>query len=709
MKLPTVCLLFFVSICIVDSICGQDVLPLWFEENDFEKNVNRWYKVNEFNEKTYHNALYVNPEKDFRLVAEFDSKKLVINAKWGISWGRKDAYKYYQFEVNDDQEFRVGYQLNGKFNVIESWTKKAKLINAEYNKLEVKKSGTMLHLLINDKLVYKMPYRVFKQTGVAMKSSAAEVEFKRFAIYQDMGKINLVAGGDVVAGTAPKNLGEAVNSTYVDKSPTISPDGKTLYFVREDAQDGFGGQDIYYSTRSENGVWSTAQNIGRPLNNRGNNFVNAVMPDNNTLMTINSYGRQSSDEVLAFTYRTKDGWSTPKRKAINRLHHVGRWVSFDLAADGKTIVFSLKRPDTYGGRDLYVSFMQPDGNFSTPKNLGPTINTEGNEHCPFLAADGKTLYFDTDGHPGYGGRDIFMAKRLDDSWTNWEIPQNLGPTINTKGADEGLVIPASGEYAYFVSDKDSYGGYDIYSLKMPEALRPEPTALVTGYVIRCFDQKGIPTDVLVYKDNALVENAYARTNPINGQFKLALAGGSTYKIVAVYNKDYETTNRDTIEIDLTKLATYEERELEPICFQPKPKPNEPVKIPIRAQHIPSFKSVYFDHDKYELTPKAIDILNKTADTLKAYPAIHVEVLGHTDSNGDDSYNWTLAINRSGAVIRYLEQKGIERTRFAFKGFGETKPVNTNTTDEGRANNRRVEFQVIRSSLTVNNTQKHNDH
>lgn len=675
-------------------ISAQENLPLWFEEQDFEKNVNRWYQVEEYGEITYHNALYVNPDKDFRLVAEFDSKDRVLDSKWGLSWGRKDAYKYYHFEINNQKEFRIGYQLQGQFNVVEPWVRKPKLIAKDYNSLEVQKEGSNLLFLINDKVVYKMPYRPFEQTGVALKSTSKEIVFKRFAIYQDMGAINLVEGGDAVEGTQPKNLGQEVNSVYVDKSPTISPDGKTLYFVREDAKDGFGGQDIYFSTRSEEGVWSKAQNIGRPLNNQGNNFVNAVMPDNNTLMTINSYGRMSMDEVLAFTYRTKDGWSTPNRKAIYQLQHVGRWVSFDLAADGKTIVFSMKRPDTYGGRDLYVSFLQPNGNFTRPKNLGKTINTQGNEHCPFLAADGKTLYFDTDGHPGYGGRDIFMAKRLDDSWTNWEVPKNLGPTINTKGADEGLVIPASGEYAYFVSDKDSYGGYDIYSLKMPEALRPEPTALITGYVIACFDQKGIPTTVQVYKEGALVEDAYARTNPITGEFKLALAGGFNYKIVATYNAELEESNQDTIVVDLTKLTKYEEQELEPICFEPKKKPGEPVKIPIRAQHTPSFKSVYFDHDKHMLSKEAKEQLNQMADTLKAYPDIALKVLGHTDSNGSDSYNWTLAVRRSSAVIKYLETKGIESNRFAFKGFGETQPVETNATDVGRAVNRRVEFQVI---------------
>ena len=299
------------------SIVAQDKLPLHFTDN-FENNVNRWYQVTEYGDRVYHNALYVNPKKDFRLVAEFNSQNQKGEAKWGLSWGRKDAYKFYHFEINHRQEFRVGYQKDGDFNVVEPWTRKNKIIDSEYNILEIRKKGTTLQLLINEKVVYKMAFREFEYSGVALRSSSTAIQFKRFSIYQDMGKINLVEGGDFATETVPKNLGQKVNSHYVDKSPSISPDGKTLYFIREDAQGGFGGQDIYFSERLDDVTWSTAKNIGRPLNNQANNFVNAVMPDNNTLMTINSYGRSSMDEVLAFTYRTKDGWSLPRTKSIRK-------------------------------------------------------------------------------------------------------------------------------------------------------------------------------------------------------------------------------------------------------------------------------------------------------------------------------------------------------------------------------------------------------
>ncbi len=664
---------------------------LWFEDSDFEKNVNRWYQVEELGDYVQYNALYVDPDKDFRLVAEFDATNLTNNASYGISWGRRNAYSYYHFEVNTEQSFRVGYRNGLEFNALEPWIKKKKVITMGINTLEVAKKGSLIHLSVNGQLVYKMDYRKFVQSTIAMRSSNKLVKFNRFAIYQDRGEIN-IAKGILNEALVAENLGAKVNSKYVDKSPVISPDGKTLYFIREFADDGFGNQDIYFSTYEEGSGWSLAENIGRPLNNQTNNFVTAVMPDNNTIMAINSYTRSSAEEILAFTHRTPEGWSNPIPRKINGLRKTGRWVSFDLAADGKTIVYSMKRPNGYGGRDLYVSFLQPNGEFSPPRNLGKTINTMGNEHCPFLAADGKTLYFDTDGHAGYGGRDIFMTKRLDDSWTNWSVPQNLGDQINTKGADEGLVIPASGEYAYFVSDKNSLGGLDIYRLKLPEHLKPEPTALLTGYVVDCFSQKGIPTTIRVLQVGKAGEYATARTAPNNGGFKLALAGGAKYQIIADYNPALEINTTDTIEIDLTSLSAYEEQELDPICFQPKQSDTTKTKIPIRAA-APNFKSVYFNHDKYLITPKYKQQLQEMAATLANYPALTIEVLGHTDSNGSNEYNWTLAVRRSSAVIDYLVAQGVERTRFDFKGFGETKPIAENTTDGGRANNRRVEFRI----------------
>ena len=694
--------LFIVGIlgCIIPfGIMAQTTLPLQFEEKDFERNVNRWYQLeNEKGEMTYHNALYIDPDKDFLLEAEFDCAAAADNAVFGLSWGRQNKYDYRHFEVNKQRKFRFGYKRGKKYNVVQPWTARRGIIELEKNTLAVQKKGMELRLIVNGKTIYKTTYRRFDYSGVALKSSTSNVRFLRFAIYQERGPINLPTGLDKHLEGSPQNLGTAINSPLVEKAPSISPDGQTLYLVREQAADGYGQQDIYYSEQLGDGQWGMAKNIGMPLNNPNNNFVISVLPDNNTLMVINAYKRTTKSQILSLARRTATGWQVQKIVEIEELGNIGRWVSFDLSADGRALVFAMYRPDSYGGRDLYVSFLQPSGLFSRPRNLGPTINTTGNEHSPFLAADGRTLYFDTDGHPGYGGRDIFKTKRLDESWTNWEVPQNLGPTINNKGANEGLSIPASGEYAYFVSeDEDKQGAYDIYRLGLPPVLRPLPVALMTGFVVDCASMEGVATKVEVYKNEQFLEISSAQTHPITGQFKVVLPQGARYTIITTYDKDKYTAERDTITVDLTHLQAYTEQELIPICLHqkqqatpvspPTPKP-KPI-VPIRAQYIP--QPVYFEFDTYALTDSALLQLKSLADTLLLYPEVQLALAGHTDAIGSLVYNNTLAKRRVQAVQSFLQQAGISTSRLQCQDWGELRPTADNGFPQGRAANRRVEL------------------
>lgn len=673
-------------------------LPLWFEE-DFKTNLNRWYEVEEYGHKVKHNALYVHADKDFRITTSFDVKRFNNRGKYGIQWGRKNRYYYYFFEVNDNNEFQIGYRKQEDVNYLLRWKRKKKVFQKDENTLEVKRVGEDLIFSINGKKVYDIPFIDFFNSGVAIYHSHPQIKINKFQLYQDMGMINVteeVENYDV----QKQNLGENINSKYIDKAPDISPDGKSLYFIVEDHEEGFGGQDIYFSTSEDGETWSKAQNIGRPLNNQISNFVNAIMPDNNTLMVINAYGqRQDPDEILAFTHRTKDGsWSYPKGTRINQCRKIGRWVSFHLGPDGKTLVFSMLRPDSRGGRDVYVSFLQDNGIFSTPRNLGNIINTTGNEHSPFLAADGKTLYFDSEGHPGYGGRDIFVSRRLDDTWTNWSKPENLGPNINSKGSDEGLIVPASGAYAYFVSDENSYGGLDIYRLRLPQELRPQPTALLSGQVHYISDRMPIETTLRIYKNGNMEEVfARARTNPQTGQYKLALAGGDQYTVIANYNPARENL-LDTLNIDLSDLPKYEEKELDTIFLKRIPKEIITPKTDPKTPNVTTWEyndNINFDVDKYNLRQDAIERLDAALRFLKKHPSVQLEMIGHTDSDGDFEYNWQLATRRSYAVINYLIENGIDPSRLIQRGFGESRPVSDNETTEGRADNRRVELRVFR--------------
>lgn len=289
--------------------------------------------------------------------------------------------------------------------------------------------------------------------------------------------INVIKYSETVG--PPENLGPNVNSEYYDHLPMISPDGSRLYFTRKFAEQNIGKEhndDIYYSYIMTNGKFSKAENIGPPLNNENNNFICFISSDNNKLYTANKYIRNSYNyNGLSYSIRQKSGeWSKPKSLDIPNLVNDNEFAHYHVSLDEQTVLMAIQRPDSYGDLDLYVSQKYSDGSWSAPKNLGPTINTVSSEGSVFLAADGKTMYFSSAGHPGFGSYDMYMTKRLDNTWTNWSKPLNLGDKINTDEMDIYYTIPASGDYAYFSSGKTYFGLNDLYRIKLPKEIRPEP-------------------------------------------------------------------------------------------------------------------------------------------------------------------------------------------------------------------------------------------
>jgi len=293
---------------------------------------------------------------------------------------------------------------------------------------------------------------------------------------------------DLFFVSEPENLGENINTKYKELIPVISPDGKTLFFVREAYPDNVGinvsedDQDIWVSEIDDDGNWQPALNIGPPLNNQGYNFVNAITPDGNTILLGSVYNRPTESfikkifyislpdkeavtltsgvstshrsvesywkykHLSSFHHRQKiKNWSFPEKLHIKNYYNENKFVGYYLANDAKTLLLSIERKDSYGARDIYVSFLNNDGSWTEPKNLGPDINTAADDFSPFLAADGVTMYYSTMGFATYGDNDMFITTRLDESWQKWSKPLNLGPQLNTTGNDAYYTIPASGE------------------------------------------------------------------------------------------------------------------------------------------------------------------------------------------------------------------------------------------------------------------------
>jgi len=496
-------------------------------------------------------------------------------------------------------------------------------------------------------------------------------------------KINLIP--NLVYGDDPENLGENINSIYDEDAPMISPDGKTIYFVRKFHPENIGGvedeDDIWYSVVDQNNKWRPARNIGMPLNNKFNNFIQAITPDGNQLLLGNAYLKNNTmSEGVSMTHRTRQGWDFPKKQLIDGFINYNKYANYYLTNDGKAIIMAIEMKDTYGGLDLYVSFRISENRWSKPKNLGLKINTPTNDYSPFLAADGVTLYYSTSGLPGYGEADIYRVTRLDDTWENWSEPQNLGEPINSAGTDSKYNIPASGEYAYYSSTNNTIGKKDIFRILLPKTVKPNPVVLITGYVRN--DKTNAPVDarIIVEELPGGEEVAIARTDPKTGKFKIILPAGKKYGFRAV-GLGYFDVNKN---IDLTDIDEYTEMEIEAMRMSP-----------IEVGQVVRLNNIFFETGKATLKPESFPELDRTVEFLKNNPTMEIEIAGHTDNVGSETFNQKLSENRAKSVEAYIVEHGINESRLKAVGYGESRPIAFNSDDEGRQKNRRVEFEVLK--------------
>ncbi|TSA36053.1 MAG: hypothetical protein D4R64_08520 [Porphyromonadaceae bacterium] len=289
-------------------------------------------------------------------------------------------------------------------------------------------------------------------------------------------------------------------------------------------------QDIWYSTLNPDNTWSKLVNIGFPLNNESPSAVYYVLPDNNTLLVNGRYddSGKTIGAVVSISNQQKDGWSIPVAMEIDNFYNKNSYQNVTYSPSGKTLIMAIEREDTFGGLDLYVSLKKDDGSWWEPRNMGPDINTYGKEGTPFLAADNTTLYFATNARPGYGGYDIFTTRRLDDTWTAWSELENLGPNINTPRWDAYFTIPASGEYCYLVSSDNSLGEGDIFRVKVSEAAKPNPVALIKGQVYNLKTSAFLEASITYYDLETNQEIGTARSHPTNGAYQISLPAGHKY-------------------------------------------------------------------------------------------------------------------------------------------------------------------------------------
>jgi len=468
-----------------------------------------------------------------------------------------------------------------------------------------------------------------------------------------------------------ENLGPNINSSGQDAGPIISPDGKTLYFYRDKGNNA----NIYYSKKQSDSSWSITENIGSPLNNERDNEVLSISPDGNTIYLNGLYGsKATAREGISVSFLTKSGWTLPKPVEFKV---EPKWLCLcylTVSSDSKTMILSLG--DGGSNSDLYVSFKLDDGKWSEPRLLPENINTDEREEAPCLSSDNKTLYFASRGFAGEGDMDIFKTTRLDESWLKWSEPVNMEPPINTPKWDSRFSIDAEGEYAYTFSCEDSCGKGDIFRVKLKEKLKPEPVILVKGKVMDAKSKTPLQATIR-YEDLKTGDViGTSKTNAQSGEYTMVLTKGKKYGFYASADGYIPISEN----MGLTEINTYEAIDRELYLF------------PIEKGESVRLNNIFFETDKYELKPESYAELNRLLQILKKNPSIQIEISGHTDNVGTVFYNLILSKNRAQAVFDYLLSAGIDKSRLASQGYGVTKPIADNETEEGRQLNRRVEIK-----------------
>lgn len=472
---------------------------------------------------------------------------------------------------------------------------------------------------------------------------------------------------------APKNMGPSVNSTESEYFPSLTLDGNELVFTRK-----IGGhnEDFFSSTRKTSGDWESAKPIGGNINTSQSEGAQNISSDGEWLVFTgcNRPGGFGSCD-LYISFKTPQGWSEAEN--LGGKINTDQWESQPcLSPDKRDLYFVSKRFGGYGGSDIYVSHLQPNGYWGDPENLGPGINTPADEQCPFIHADNQTLYFTSSAWPGYGDEDLFYVRK--EPGGKWSKPVNLGYPINTIEREGTLFIAADGKTAYYASDRaDSKGGLDIYSFELRENIRPIKTLWVKGKVFDKKTNKGLTASVELTDLSGDQLISKVQTDE-SGNYLITLPVGKDYAF-NVNRKGYLFYSDNFLLSGRSPDSTYEK--------------NIPLS-PIETNASVVLKNIFFDINKFSLKPESQAELDKLVQLLNENPTLKIEISGHTDNAGKPADNLTLSNNRAKAVVDYLTGKNIPALRLVAKGYGESKPVADNKTEEGRAANRRTEMRVV---------------
>ena len=474
-----------------------------------------------------------------------------------------------------------------------------------------------------------------------------------------------------------------INSISDEFTPQISPLGNRMYFtstrkggfdhMKDSTRVNDFGQDIYYSFDVYEG-WSSPKLMPEPINSINDDFGASFTGDAQTMV----YVRCGEDESvggcdLYITNVEGKKWKEPVNMG-NVVNSDGWDSQPSISSDGSKIVFASTREGGYGGIDLYITEKNHLGVWGVPQNLGSIVNTPYKDSSPYMAPDGKSLYYASDGHPGLGGQDIFYSLFANGRWTK---PLNLGSPINSTGDDKNFTTSVAGK-AFFASSRLDEYNLDIFEVELPDFLKPKPSLVVQGKVSNASTSDPLDALVMVEDMDTGEMLAVNKSNSESGEYVAVLPVGRNYSVSATkdgyffYSTSFDLP-KDTIVLEMTTNIL-----LEPIT--------KGTKVVLN--------NIFFESGRAELKPISYVELNKAVELMEQNNSMVIEIGGHTDNLGSEAANLSLSQKRAETVKGYLELAGIETSRLQAKGYGEAKPIADNSTAEGRKTNRRTEFVIV---------------
>lgn len=552
----------------------------------------------------------------------------------------------------------------GNTAVIEEY-RKVLAINPEFNK------GVYLKLAevelsegkYPDAMQHARKYLAYPDISVPNKNSAQKI------VDNCLFSINAIAHP---VPFNPFNVGPSINTAADEYSPVLTADEKTIIFTRQVNAN----EDFYHSTKIDTS-WQTAIYLSNRINTPNyNEGSESISPDGKYLFFTgcNRPDGMGRCDIYLVQKRGED-WDKPF--ALGPPVNTSGWESQpSVSFDGGTLYFVSNRPGGYGGYDIWKSTLTAKG-WGEPENLGPNVNTPYNEQSPFIHPDDSTLYFCSNGWPGMGGQDLFVSRLGKDN--KWQQPENLGYPINSNGDETGLSLTANGALAFFSSNKlNGFGGFDIYSFKMPQSLRPKPVIYVKGIVLDAKSKNPLEAavEIVALQNNKPVYQNYSTAT--KGEFLATITSDRNYGL-SISKKDYLFYSENF------SLVGYKSE---------KPFNMTILLQPIEVGNKVILRNIFFDTNKFELKPESRAELQEMVNFLSYNPSIKIEISGHTDNAGNDELNQTLSENRAKAVYQFLISSKIDASRLQFKGYGKMQPIASNDTEDGRSKNRRTEFKII---------------